>query len=185
LREQTRSTGAIERLIAWDRQLSQRTLALRKTPWDVLATVGAHLGDSFIWITVGLALLIWGTPVMRVATWLMILGNVIALSASGILKAFTHRARPFERPWFYLPPDRYAFPSGHSARMGAIAMVVAVRYPPLALPVFALALGVAACRVLVGVHHFTDVTVGLLLGWGGGAAALLFAPWIASCSWLV
>jgi membrane-associated phospholipid phosphatase len=64
--------------------------------------------------------------------------------------------------------------------MGAIAMVVAVRYPPLALPVFALALAVAACRVLVGVHHFTDVTVGLLLGWGGGAAALLFAPWIAS-----
>jgi undecaprenyl-diphosphatase len=180
LTEQTRSPDAIERLVAWDKQLSQHTLALRKTPWDVLATLGAHLGDSGIWIAVGLALLIWGTPEMRVATWLMILGNVIALSAAGIIKAFTHRPRPFERPWFYFPQDRYSFPSGHSARMGAIAMVVAVRYPPLALPVFALALLVAACRVLVGVHHFTDVTVGLLLGWGGGALALFFTPWIAS-----
>jgi undecaprenyl-diphosphatase len=185
LTDQAHTTGAFARLIVWDKQLSRRTLALRNTPWDVLAAIGAHLGDSGIWIAVGLALLIWGTPDVRVATWLMVLGNVIALSAAGILKAFTHRARPFERPWFYLPPDRYAFPSGHSARMGAIAMVVAVRYPPLALPVFALALLVAACRVLVGVHHFTDVTVGLLLGWGGGAAALLFAPWIASSNWLV
>jgi undecaprenyl-diphosphatase len=117
---------------------------------------------------------------MRQATWLMILGNVIALSAAGVIKGFTHRARPFERPWFYLPPDRYSFPSGHSARMGAIAIVVAARYPPLALPSFALALLVAACRALVGVHYLTDVSVGLLLGLGGGGAAMLFAPWIAS-----
>jgi undecaprenyl-diphosphatase len=177
--EQTRIAGAIERLVVWDKQLSRRTLALRKTPWDALATLGAHLGDSFIWIGVGLALLIWGTPEMRQATWLMVLGNVIALSAAGVFKSFTLRQRPFERPWFYLPPDRYSFPSGHSARMGAIAVVVAARYPRLALPAFALALLVAACRVLVGVHYVTDVTVGLLLGWGGGAAALLFAPWIA------
>jgi undecaprenyl-diphosphatase len=59
--------------------------------------------------------------------------------------------------------------------MGAIAIVVAALYPQLALPSFALALLVAACRVLVGVHYLTDVTVGLLLGLGGGAGVLLFA----------
>jgi membrane-associated phospholipid phosphatase len=60
--------------------------------------------------------------------------------------------------------------------MGAIAIITSAVYPPLALPAYTLALFVAACRFLVGVHHFTDVTVGLLLGLGGGAVALLLAP---------
>jgi undecaprenyl-diphosphatase len=182
LPERTRIPRTIKHLVAWDKQLSRSTLNLRDTPWDALATVGAHLGDSWIWIATGLAMLIWGTAHTRCAALLMILGNVIGLSAAGVCKAFTHRKRPFERPWFYLPPDRYSFPSGHSARMGAIAIVGAIYYPPLALPAFALALLIAACRVLVGVHYLTDVTVGLLLGLSGGAIALLFAPLCAS--WL-
>jgi undecaprenyl-diphosphatase len=134
------------RLIVLDKWISQRTLALRGTPWDWAATLGAHLGDSFIWIAAGIALLIWGTFGVRVTTWLMVLGNGFGLTAAGIVKGFTHRERPFERPWFYLPPDRYSFPSGHSVRMGAIAVVVAARHPPLALLV-------AACGALVGVHY--------------------------------
>jgi undecaprenyl-diphosphatase len=112
---------------------------------------------------------------MRQATWLSALANVAALSVAGLIKKATQRARPFERRWFYFPQDRYSFPSGHSVRMGAIAVVVAGLYPHWALPSFALALLVAACRVLVGVHYLTDVTVGLLLGLGGGAGILFFA----------
>jgi undecaprenyl-diphosphatase len=178
--EKTGLGAAMARLIVLDERISQRTLSLRNTPWDWAATLGAHLGDSFIWIATGIALLVWGTPDMRVTTWLMVLGNVIGLTAAGIVKGFTHRARPFERPWFYLPPDRYSFPSGHSVRMGAIAVVVAARHPSLALPAFALALLVAACRALVGVHYVTDVLVGLSLGLVGGALALPFVPWFAA-----
>ena len=166
--------GVIGRLDTLDKRISQRTLALRKTLWGGLAALGAHLGDSGVWAAAGAALWLWGTPLMRRATWLALLANVAALSVAGVIKRATQRARPFERRWFYLPPDRYSFPSGHSVRMGAIAVVVARLYPQWALPSFALALLVAACRVLVGVHYMTDVTVGLLLGLGGGAGILLF-----------
>jgi undecaprenyl-diphosphatase len=165
----------IGRLDHLDKRISQRTLALRKTLWGALATFGAHLGDSGIWIAAGVAFLVWGDSAMRLAAWLVLLSNIVALSIAGVIKGATRRARPFDRPWFYFPRDRYSFPSGHSVRMGAIAIVVAALYPQLALPSFALALLVAACRVLVGVHYLTDVTVGLLLGLGGGAGVLLVA----------
>jgi len=61
-------------------------------------------------------------------------------------------------------------------RMAAIAVVVAYAYPEFAPICYALALLVAACRVLSGVHYPTDVVVGLLIGLFSGTGVLyLFA----------
>jgi undecaprenyl-diphosphatase len=74
-----------------------------------------------------------------------------------------------------------SFPSGHAAAAAAtwacVALVLGRRRPRsvralLAGSGVAIATAVAATRVFLGVHWFTDVLAGLALGWG----------WFAMCS---
>lgn len=71
-------------------------------------------------------------------------------------------------------PDSSSFPSGHAASAAAFATGVALENPYLALPVAALAAGVAASRVVTGVHYPTDVVAGAAVG---VAAGLLTTRW--------
>jgi undecaprenyl-diphosphatase len=131
------------------------------------------LGDSGFWVAIGAGLLIWGTPALRRTTWLMTLAAVVALIVAAGFKYAIRRRRPQERRGFYIVRyDRYSFPSGHATRMGAIAVVVSHFYPKLGPASYVLALFVAACRVLVGVHYPSDVICGLLIGFASGAGVL-------------
>jgi undecaprenyl-diphosphatase len=57
-----------------------------------------------------------------------------------------------------------SFPSNHAINGGALATLVALHAPRLALPSAALALLVGYSRVYVGVHYPLDVIVGWVLG---------------------
>lgn len=60
-------------------------------------------------------------------------------------------------------PDRFSFPSGHSAAAMSVALSFAMAYPPLAVPLLVLALLVGLSRVFLGVHYPGDVFAGQLL----------------------
>jgi undecaprenyl-diphosphatase len=167
----------IGRLSTWEDAVMRRLVWLQRPPWGWLVAAGAHLGDSVVWVAVALIVLIWGTPALRRLTWWAILAVVAGQLIATAIKYSVRRPRPRERRGFYIVQyDRYSFPSGHSVRMAAIATIVAYVYPGLALVCYALALLVAACRVLSGVHYPTDVAVGLLIGLFSGAGVLyLFA----------
>lgn len=108
------------------------------------------------------------------------------LSTTG--KVLVDRARP-------VFPDAFAhargasFPSGHATGSAAFYLALAVvllsvlRRPPrgaLLIGAIALPLLVAATRVVLGVHYVSDVTAGLLIGWGWTAACTaLFTAWRA------
>lgn len=67
-----------------------------------------------------------------------------------------------------------AFPSDHAVVAGAIAGIASLYNRAFGLLMWLLALGVAAGRMLAGVHYPVDVIVGLILG-GVCAAASHYA----------
>jgi undecaprenyl-diphosphatase len=71
-------------------------------------------------------------------------------------------------------PDRFSFPSGHSAAAMSVAVGYGVAFPPLAVPLLALALLVGFSRVRLGVHFPGDVLAGQSLALGTAALVLLF-----------
>jgi undecaprenyl-diphosphatase len=72
-------------------------------------------------------------------------------------------------------PDSTSFPSGHAATAFAAATAVGVLHPRFRAPLFGLAVMVAVSRVYLGVHFWSDVLVGSLLGVAIGlATARLF-----------
>jgi membrane-associated phospholipid phosphatase len=92
----------------------------------------------------------------------------IAASAAALAKEITDRARPPLGESSVEPlipiPESTSFPSGHAATAFAAATAVALLYPRLRVPALLIAALVALSRVYLGVHYWSDVVVGSLVG---------------------
>ncbi len=84
------------------------------------------------------------------------------------LKHSMKRDRPYERildvHFRVRPPDRFSFPSGHTASAFLMMALFSNIFPALQLPMFGWATLVGVARVYLGVHYPTDVLAGALLG---------------------
>jgi membrane-associated phospholipid phosphatase len=135
------------------------------------------------WFVVALAVVVCVVEYVRVPNrWIpfflltVLVGEIVLVNA---VKQLLDRVRPTFNPIAEtLGPS---FPSGHSATAAAfyaaVALVAARRRSPrtrsvLAGVAVAVAIGVAASRVLLGVHWMSDVLAGLAFGWG----------WFALCA---
>jgi undecaprenyl-diphosphatase len=72
-----------------------------------------------------------------------------------------------------MPSDRFSLPSGHTAAAWVIAILVALHYPILAIPVFIWATLVGISRVYLGVHYPTDILAGFILGTLSAVSSIL------------
>jgi membrane-associated phospholipid phosphatase len=73
-------------------------------------------------------------------------------------------------------PWTSSFPSGHAASAAAFATGATMEMPGFAAVACPLALGVAASRVVTGVHYPSDVLAGLAIGTAAAASTLLWWP---------
>ncbi len=100
----------------------------------------------------------------------------VSIAGAGLIanlaKNILGRARPklFETmgalnfKLFAFSSDYASFPSGHATNIFAFATVISMLWPRGRVILYALAVWIAASRVFIGQHYFTDVVVGAILG---------------------
>ncbi len=173
----TMSAAFLSRLDAHDRALFTRW-ALEATAsraarrfWKMLT----HLGGTTCSIAAAL-LPSFGAGPLGVAGRKALL----TLAASHLLVQLVKRTVGRPRPsrdtdcvTLVQEPDRFSFPSGHSAAAMSVAFVYAMLFPSMAVPLLVAAMLVGMSRVFLAVHYPGDVLVGQLLAVLTGAVVLV------------
>jgi undecaprenyl-diphosphatase len=169
--------GRFQRILSVDEAL---LLAFRRfhAPWrTTIARTLTQMGDARSWTVAGLACLATLSP--RGIHLGLRLGAATGLATllSQALKRSLTRARPdtaiagFEA--LAANPDRFSFPSGHTAAAFGVAVAFAGEPHCLGPGALLLAVGVALSRVYLGAHYPLDVVAGGALGVCAGLAARL------------
>ena len=150
---------------------------------DVLRGI-THLGDTATILVVGLVvsaygLWRWRKPSIPLFVTTVILGQVLI---SNTIKITIDRARPELRPRTGFSGT--SFPSGHTTAAAAtylgVALVLGIGSSPRARAALggvavSIAVAVGCTRVLLGVHWFSDVLAGVVIGWSWfGICAVAF-----------
>lgn len=169
-------TAAIVRI---DRRLAQQIHAWSGKPaWDKFFFWVSRLGDGYLYVVAYLMLYLFyqqGFVRIAVASAVGFSGNLFLYKA---LKHGVRRPRPFAGEVNIIslirPPDKFSFPSGHTAAAAAFTVFFSSLFP-LAWPVLSvLALTVGLSRIYNGVHYPGDVLAGLGLGSGCALTCLGF-----------
>lgn len=166
----------LARLDARDRALYTRWrlddagTGLDRRVWTALTHLGgatAMIPAALLPPLVGGALDVVGST----AWWSVLLSHLIVQ----VMKRNLLRERPTERldvDAHVAIPDKFSFPSGHSAGAMSVAFPYAVAFPQWALPLLVFAVAVGFSRVRLGVHYPGDVLAGQAIAIGSGLLVL-------------
>jgi membrane-associated phospholipid phosphatase len=156
-----------EKFLKFDADTTRR-LRIAEKPGILrdLAAVLAHSGDSWFLI-LGLVLL-WGfgTPEWKRIAVIFLVSILILAAIVFAIKFSVRRKRP-EGDWgqIYRLTDPHSFPSGHAARAALLSVLAIALGPTWFGLVFVIwAPLVILARVAMGVHYFSDVVAGAVLG---------------------
>ncbi len=148
-----------------------RFLAGLKLPkavtWPLILFV--RTGDGWLWVLI--AFYLWMAlpfAVLKTLVLNCLLSLAFSLALYWPIKLAVRRIRPHENGHGVtakVPPlDKFSFPSGHTMNNLAVALTVAAYRPDLILPALLLPLGLGLLRILFGVHYFSDISGGAVLG---------------------
>ena len=169
-------------LFEWDVPLTRFIRSLNDfhmdhlaNPWLAqLSDIGDRLGKGESLVILSLVLLAVGYglkhPPWKDAGWQSLIAHGLAALSANILKHAVGRPRPkfMHAGNLDLSPVSGSgwdsFPSGHAAAAFAVATVLATKFPRVRWPIIAMAVAIAASRIIRGSHYLTDVAGGAALG---------------------
>ena len=124
-------------------------------------------GQSLV-IVGGILALFIGKKYMKLSSLALLSSFVVATYSYKTIKVLVQRPRPFhvldDVRLILGEHSGFSFPSGHSTTSFCLATVIAMRYPKMRYPAFAIAVLVALSRPYLGVHYPSDILVGSILG---------------------
>jgi len=167
-------------LVPIDTAAINAMVAIRSSVLTEVAVNFTSLGSAPV-VSVGVAVVVlYCIASSRPRFALAMLGTPLAFLFCSLVKLIVHRPRPTEA--LILVPSSFAFPSGHAAAATALFLTMALlaakgerRLGSRRVIIgagLAIALLVGWSRVYLGVHYFSDVIGGMLLGLAATGGAL-------------
>ena len=167
------------KLLKWDAKYSKALHIENSNSFiGILLKFFAHSGDSWFWLTGLIAVFFFAGSEWRQRV-LFLSGGLIIMAVIVILLKFAIRRPRPEGDWgqIYRITDPHSFPSGHAARSAALAVMgLAVGPPWFAILLILWAPWVGIARVALGVHYFSDILAGWLIGGSMGLLAIALKP---------
>lgn len=169
----------------WTMSLDQAVLmSVAGHRTDLLSALAINLtalGSAPVVTLVTLLVAVYAFAAGRQRIVLALLWTPLSFLLDDVLKLLFQHPRPTEA--IIAIPDSYSFPSGHAVAASALYITLALiaghgerRQRPRRVLIgsgVTIAVLVAWSRVYLGVHYFSDVVGGLLLGGAGALAAAL------------
>ena len=139
-----------------------RTQRTARIAWNILT----HLGGATLTIFVCVIPIALQIDSLSPAAYSALKSLVASHIVVQLIKRYVRRPRPsVGEAWNSLvnEPDKFSFPSGHSAAAMSVAFAYAIAFPSLSPVLIGIAIAVGASRVFLGVHYPGDVLAGLTI----------------------
>jgi undecaprenyl-diphosphatase len=172
--------GKLRRILSYDEALLLAFRRFHSPVRTALARALTQAGDAKSWAAVGILCLATRTPLGTHLALRVAAATLGATGLSQLLKRGLTRARPdasivgFEA--LATNPDRFSFPSGHTAAAFSVATAFAGEPAGLGPLALLLSVGIGLSRVYLGAHYPLDVGAGALLGVAAGIVARILVP---------
>ncbi len=154
---------------SWDSILCLKIARLngRKT-LDAIMYSLSRLGDGYFYGVIGLLLFIIDFDLALKTVPAGLIAFVLEVAIYKVVKTTTKRDRPYCAvpgiSSLMPPPDKFSFPSGHTAAAFVMATLFGTVMPILFIPLVIIAALIGFSRIYNGLHFPSDVLAGMALG---------------------